>query len=53
MNTWIFLFHFVYVVAYINKFLYNELSRQLWDEAWLSIVDEFFLYVLGFCLPVF
>ncbi|ERE65720.1 putative disks large-like protein [Cricetulus griseus] len=32
---------FIYVVEYIDRFLYVEPSLNSWDEAYLIIVDDF------------
>ena len=37
----VFTFQFVYMVDYIDRFLYFELSLYLWDEAHLIMVDNF------------
>lgn len=36
-----FFLSFVYVVDYIDEFLYVEQSPHLWDEAYLVMVDDF------------
>jgi hypothetical protein len=35
-------FEFVYIVAYINEFLYIELALHPWDEAYLILVNDSF-----------
>ena len=36
-----FFFQFVYMVDYIDRFLYDEPSSHFWDEADLIVVDDF------------
>ena len=36
-----FLFQFVYMVDYIDRFLYVKLFLCLWNEAYLVMVDDF------------
>ena len=38
----IFSFEFVYIVDYIDWFLYIELSLHPWDEAYLIMVSDHF-----------
>ena len=42
MRVFFFSFEFVYVVDYIDEFLYNETSPQPWDAAYLIIVNDHF-----------
>jgi hypothetical protein len=42
MIMWGFFFQFVYMVGYIERFSFIELSLHLWDEAYLSMVDDLF-----------
>ena len=37
-----FFFQFVYMVDYIDRFSYVDLSLHLWDEVYLFMVDDFF-----------
>jgi hypothetical protein len=39
----IFFFQFVYMVCCIDRFLYVELSMNLWKEAYIIMVDVFLL----------
>ena len=36
----VFIFQFVYMLDFIDRFLYVELSLHLWNEADLIIVDD-------------
>jgi hypothetical protein len=38
----IFVFEFVYIVDYIDEFLYIETSLHPWDEAYLVMMDDHF-----------
>ena len=40
MIMWVFFFQFVYMVDYIDRFLYVEPSLHLWDEANMIMVDD-------------
>jgi hypothetical protein len=42
MDMRLFFFQFIYMVDYISCFLYIETSLNLWDEAYLIIVDDIF-----------
>ena len=33
-------FQFIYVLDYINRFLYAEPALHLWDEAYLIVMDN-------------
>ena len=35
-------FEFVYIVDYIDRFLYIEPSLNFWDEAYLVMIDDHF-----------
>ena len=48
----VFIFQLVYMVDYNDRFLYVEPLLNLWNEAYLIMVDDF-LCVLEFNLPVF
>ena len=37
----VFLFQFVFIVDYIDEFLYVEPSRHPWDEFCLIMLDDF------------
>jgi hypothetical protein len=39
---WYFLFQFIYVVDYIYQLIYIETFLYLWDEAYLTMVDDLF-----------
>ena len=39
----VFIFQFVYMVDYIDRFSYVEPSLNLWDEADLIMVDDFLM----------
>jgi hypothetical protein len=38
----VFFFEFVYVVDYVDGFLYNESSLHPWDEVYLLVVNDCF-----------
>jgi hypothetical protein len=38
----VFVFEFVYIVDYIDGFLYIEPSLHPWDEAYLAMMDDHF-----------
>jgi hypothetical protein len=38
----VFVFEFVYIVDYIDGFLYIEPSQHPWDEAYLIVMDDHF-----------
>jgi hypothetical protein len=42
MIIWIFFFEFVYIVKYIERFPYIELSLYHWNEAYLIMVNDHF-----------
>ena len=45
-----FFFQFVYMVDYIDRFLYAKLSLHLWDEAYLVMLDDFSdVFLDSFC----
>ena len=39
----VFFFQFIYMMDYIDRFLYVEPALHLWNEADLIMVDDFFL----------
>ena len=39
----LFFFQFVYTVDYIDRFLWVEPSLDLWNEAYLIMVDDFLM----------
>jgi hypothetical protein len=47
---WFFSFEFVYVVDYIDEFLYIEIFLHPWNKAYLIILNDDFDNVLGFDL---
>jgi hypothetical protein len=38
----IFVFEFVYIADYVDRFLYSKLSLHPWDEAYLFMMDDHF-----------
>ena len=38
----VFVFEFVYIVDYVDEFLYIELSLHPWDEVYLIMMDDHF-----------
>jgi hypothetical protein len=42
----IFFFEFVYVVDYIDRFLYTAPCLHTWDEAYLILVNDHFVVFL-------
>jgi hypothetical protein len=38
----VFVFDFVYIVDYVDGFLYIKSSLHIWDEAYLSMIDDRF-----------
>jgi hypothetical protein len=38
----IFFFEFVYIVDYVNGFSYIEPTLHVWDEAYLTVVNDGF-----------
>ena len=53
-----FVFEFVYIVDYVDGFLYSRLCLRLWDEAYLVMMDNRFLDPVGkdfieyFCIDI-
>jgi hypothetical protein len=42
MTMWFFSFEFVYIVDYVNGFLYIKPTLYPWDEAYLIVVNDGF-----------
>jgi hypothetical protein len=42
ISTVVFVFEFVYIVGYVDEFLYIEPSLHPWVEAYLVMMDDLF-----------
>ena len=57
-----FFFQFIYMMDYIDRFLYVEPALQLWDKTYLIMMDDFFFdvfldsicryFIENFCIHV-